>query len=842
MQADQASVKRHRRRTFSLLIGLLTVIGLTITLMPAASAQSGPQASYSNTDTIPIPPASSYRGSGGGDGWDIALDGERVYNVFHHQSDLVIACHSQADGSTCGNHVIRESSGGGFYGSSHPSLHYNAATKKAWTITTRRSDGSVGAVCISLSEPGKPTFCGYSVLTASASGDPDPAWYGVSNSTQVGNRLYSFNYVRNTAPRSEGANSLVCFDVNVELPCTGSPFTPNFDGKPLSYLDYTIPPISSIDNKVLYRYSSQDYNVLDCFSPASGSRCGGVWPVTLAVRLGDSGTPYPTLSRTGQADGLCMPGEASQCFRLDGTRLDGPQAQSTSVLRKNSIWNGPTTQLGTRIYQPNGNSDQVECWDFATGAVCAGFPLAPSGLGLIYTVNRDPNRATCLWINSDYGPAQIQNFDAYTGGPCAAGNSTRFDVGRFFENRSQECMPSQYRRLAINKPTLPEGVNASISGYRPGGAEVPSLSRKSIGGDNSFDLSGMRIGELGGELPHFVIEFEPAVPAEAMELTLSWSGADLEQCRGSGTTVTDQSCKSAYFLAVPGSGEQKVSVNNWSEKSRSMWNLRRGIDAALDSRGIDRSKVGSIVVNYPAKPVSDMLPTFDWRSDLSLDGFSNLLGGNIQKYLAGKDDGVHRLNQEISALVRRCGNVPILLGGYSQGAAVVHDWLNGNVVGASKEKNANIAAVGLVADPERVARSRVANSGSASSNGVGACGVFAKLVDCTLTGRVDDVKTLQGGRLAQVCDREDIVCDTSESLNRLWESYRYITQPADSLRFVPPGFGGQLWRWGAIGAASPAIADALKSQAGTMVLTHTLYGASLNAKNVGFNMGWKVPK
>ena len=77
--------------------------------------------------------------------------------------------------------------------------------------------------------------------------------------------------------------------------------------------------------------------------------------------------------------------------------------------------------IGARVYVPDGNTDHVDCYDYVASASCANFPKQLLNLGLLYTVNPDPQRPTCIWVNSDDGSAQIQNFDAYTGGACGQG-------------------------------------------------------------------------------------------------------------------------------------------------------------------------------------------------------------------------------------------------------------------------------------------------------------------------------------------------------------------------------------------------------------------------------------
>src|SRR5438046_272374 len=78
---------RHRRRPFRLLA--VGMAALAACCMLAASAVA---ATYSQTQTMPVPPASSFAASTGGDGWAVALSQDKVFNVFHHTTPLTVAC------------------------------------------------------------------------------------------------------------------------------------------------------------------------------------------------------------------------------------------------------------------------------------------------------------------------------------------------------------------------------------------------------------------------------------------------------------------------------------------------------------------------------------------------------------------------------------------------------------------------------------------------------------------------------------------------------------------------------------------------------------------------------
>ena len=87
------------RAVVTALAVVATLAGLVV--VPAWADPPAPTVTYTNTQTIPVPPASSYAGSGGGDGWGLAFSDTEVYNVFHHQGTLQVACHLQSDASAC---------------------------------------------------------------------------------------------------------------------------------------------------------------------------------------------------------------------------------------------------------------------------------------------------------------------------------------------------------------------------------------------------------------------------------------------------------------------------------------------------------------------------------------------------------------------------------------------------------------------------------------------------------------------------------------------------------------------------------------------------------------------
>ncbi len=363
--------------------------------------------------------ASSYSGSGGGDGWAIALSQTSVYNVFHHSSILQVACHYQADASPCWEEpkTITDETEDDFATSGQPGLWLNQNTGHLYVFATRTSDQTAGVVCIDTTQPPEDPdpFCGFTPLT----GPGEASFSGlsaVSDPTMVGSRWYAFNYVDGAAVGG-AENKLLCFDTATDSACAGQPFAITSESGLDEDTDYPPPAVTSIGAQVIIPARFEDAEHLFCFNGNTEGPCGGEWPVSISGYDSFQGAAFPLLEAGGALGGLCLPTGSDPCYSLAGSPVPTPNGM-TEAIPETSGWNGPAVVRGEQVYVPNGNDDTVDCYDFGTNEGCTNFPRLFENLGLLYTVNVDPERPRCLWVNSDNGTGQIQNFDAYTGGAC----------------------------------------------------------------------------------------------------------------------------------------------------------------------------------------------------------------------------------------------------------------------------------------------------------------------------------------------------------------------------------------------------------------------------------------
>jgi hypothetical protein len=233
------------------LIAAITLVLAGVAVVAPGSALAAATVTYSATQTIPVPPASTYAGSGGGDGWAVALSSNAVYNVFHHSASLTVACHLQSDASPCWSpETITDGNGHQFATSGHPGLWLDQSTGKLYVYATR-DDSTAGVVCIDTTQAATNTdpFCGFTALTAVGDA-PDTGISGLSEPALIGTNWYAFNYVPGAAASGD-KNALLCFNVSTRAACASQPFAVSFGSGNISAGTYPEPQLAAIGGLVV---------------------------------------------------------------------------------------------------------------------------------------------------------------------------------------------------------------------------------------------------------------------------------------------------------------------------------------------------------------------------------------------------------------------------------------------------------------------------------------------------------------------------------------------------------------------------------------------------------------
>jgi Cutinase len=777
-KGEEMGMSEHRgkrvRGRVSALIPLLLLSWGAAAIGFSAPASAAGDATYTAAQTIPVPPASNYAGSGGGDGWGIALNSTSVFNVFHHASDFTVACHLQSDASPCWNpRTITDDTGGGFAVSGHPGMWLDRTSNDLYVYATRVADGVGGVVCVDTVAAALPPnpFCGFTALTAAGDSPTNGGISDISEPVLSGGKWYAFNYVQ-SEPAGSAKNALMCFDTTTLAACASQPFAVGLGSGTLDNGSFPEPQVATIGGRILVAASMSGAQRIGCFAAASASACAGTWPVDLDYAYASwYGAPFPMLDPAGSPTGFCLPTGTDQCFTFDGASAPTP-AGLGSVVGGTTPWNGNAVAIGPRVYVPNGNANQVECFSWATGSGCPNFPKSFDNLGYLYTVNPDPARPTCLWVNADNGGSQIQNFDAYTGGACGQGPIRV--LASSFVVATDLCKPAAYTSLQVTEPPRSGYDSGSIAFQDADAQQIPNVNDATLDGTGTATLTGTNLSTVLG-LPQFLITLVgPHQPVGQVGVTLTWTGTDDPSCVKPGTIVTPggggggsgEQCGDLVFLAAPGSGEHFKTAANLSVSPELKSVYRRMASAAHGK------KIGVRVINYSAPHVAQLTAGLAKIKAGSRDDFrakaKARLASNLTRYLTGKDAGVTAMRAEYASVRAECpAATKIVVGGYSQGAAVAHEFLNQLAAGNDAAGQDAILAAALIADPERTQPSAVHEMADAPSTSSGVCGVLADVVSCAGADPVADVAAPFTTRSHSVCAANDVVCDTSSVLSAM---------------------------------------------------------------------------
>lgn len=217
-------------------------------------------------------------------------------------------------------------------------------------------------------------------------------------------------------------------------------------------------------------------------------------------------------------------------------------------------------------------------------------------------------------------------------------------------------------------------------------------------------------------------------------------------------------CSDTLFLAVTGSGEHYDGDINLNV-SPSLKKVYTGFRAVYPT---DKT-IAVKVIDYPALPVETLFSyTGDWPNRAR-----QLFLGNLYDYLSGKDDGANALYHAMVKSKEDCGDRPIVLVGYSQGALIVHQVLQKLAKIDDPVQSAVKAAV-LIADPMRTPNSEVVNFGDAPTDSKGVCKLGTDFVDICASEGVRDVPGRFQKMTTAVCNHYDAVCDSTSLIADMW--------------------------------------------------------------------------
>ncbi len=513
-----------------------------------------------------------------------------VYNVFHHAGSTQLACHFQKDGGPCwgaGHEAIRvyEQAVGAtavdYTAAGQPGLYLDQPSGKLYMFTTRSSDHTAGVLCMDtkavdpalnpqfdpantkgFNPDGRVAFCGFTPLSAPGEGMNSGGYNVLGAPAQVGSRWFTFNWF-NGEPPTGTMNKLLCFDLSTFAACANQPYPLANIGTGVVSVNTPGPSAVAVGSKVIVPLSIGGSEVLACFDTTAAdptntdqTSCGAGWPTSISqvarfFATGSYGAPYPMLSGSGVPTGVCLPTGSDPCWDLSGGLVSPALPNMTSAIHASQVWNGQAVVIGPRVYVPNRN-DGIECYDYSTQANCVAkdadgkvvftFPKYPGASPTTewYTVNVDPQRPNCLWVNSDH--REIANFDAFTGGACGQGPIRV--VTSSIVGSAPQCFPSQFSSLRIDSPSRSAYSDGSVVFADASGNALPGATPIALDGNGTADLSSLQLS-TGQALPQFLITLrqgDQVVRPDSVTVTVTWQGTFDPSCADkSGTSIVGSS-------------------------------------------------------------------------------------------------------------------------------------------------------------------------------------------------------------------------------------------------------------------------------------------------------------
>jgi LPXTG-motif cell wall-anchored protein len=386
----------------------------------------------------------NFQGASGGDGFSVTFGGDRVYNVFHHDSKLRIDCHIKGTGASCYGDV---STFEGYKTGRYSEAYWDSARQSLWVQTYQVSSAKSGMTCVNYSDKANPVLCETEFVPLQTS----RGMYDMETSTKIGTKVYVIN---------QNNWNLLCFDIKTAAACPNNGFQLPNSG--LAENDYYWGRVSSPgDGKVYWT----TWNKMGCYNPATNDLCG------TAINISSESAQFPMFpvrNAAGVLQGMCL-FHTKQCINSSGASVSVLPASLSSWMSDHAIpeWNnsdaGLYAEQNNKLYLPVGPSesagDDVYCFDFTTSAACAGF----SGVGVgaeIYAIVSDPALPNCLWTNGNKG--QITTFNGVTGlAGCALDYPViemPYDAVAPRMACSEDNRVLSWDSIAFN---LPEGLTAS---------------------------------------------------------------------------------------------------------------------------------------------------------------------------------------------------------------------------------------------------------------------------------------------------------------------------------------------------------------------------------------------
>ncbi len=204
------------------------------------------------------------------------------------------------------------------------------------------------------------------------------------------------------------------------------------------------------------------------------------------------------------------------------------------------------------------------------------------------------------------------------------------------------------------------------------------------------------------------------------------------------------------FFGARGSGEKSIApFRGVGPEVNKMFSVIQGM---LHAKGITYGT--EEVMPYPADSVTELYPSAFEVMLFLMDpqaGAKYYYDHNLKKYLASVGEGVSNAVNALTDYHAACPATVFVMGGYSQGAMVIHEAENK----LSASLRSTIAGTLLLGDGNRVVNTKATEFGTSPGDGQGISTYLRKYIKSL--GPIRDVPLPR--TTANICNNHDAVCD-----------------------------------------------------------------------------------
>ena len=504
-----------------------TDIGAIIAIRALGDVNTVGENTFKTTSTGSVD-AVTFAGSGGGDGYNVAVGDNKVFNMYHHQDGTAtVECHTFA-GELCSTPTVAVDG----YSTNHASSVYSDdASGKVYAFVMRDSDLHFGVLCFNFSvEPA--VECGFTELeTVGADSGRDPGDYkqDLGSSSQDGDLIWSI---------TGNGGELLCFNIATGTACTGD------NGWNTGYSDWAFSTgrVTAVDGLVYWTLNDK----MGCYNPSTNGLCNG----TAAITLTDSSNrmpPLPVEDTSGVFLGACDV-YSQQCIDdAGGASLTFPSALASYFATNTINWDTARQNAEQFAYDGANNrfyfestfdmndwgSNNITCYDFTTETACAGFDGYIDEVVNFYTATVDSQIPNCVWINGNEG--KIYPMDATTGlVGCDLGDPTvslPYDAVTPRMSCNDDGRVTQWANITVAPLDGVAMADVRVSFYDSEGVLIDAWSDMTPNASGSIDLTGLDVSTTG-TTPTIKItagDISDAL-AEQISATVTFVAEDPELC------------------------------------------------------------------------------------------------------------------------------------------------------------------------------------------------------------------------------------------------------------------------------------------------------------------------